>query len=74
MPRFKDPLPKSVYAIHDYSSFDFPGNDIYKGTPEQKAKMLRSFNRKIEFQEKIGGPIWNGVFLASDSTAQLTTS
>jgi len=58
--RFQDPLPNSVYAIHDYSNFGFPGPDVYKGTPEQKAKMLRSFERKIEYQEKIGGPIWNG--------------
>ncbi|KAG8894347.1 hypothetical protein FRB99_001344 [Tulasnella sp. 403] len=58
--RFTDPLPNSVYAIHDYSTFGFPSGERYKGTPEQKAKMLRSFERKIEFQEKIQGAIWNG--------------
>ncbi|KAG8986944.1 hypothetical protein FRB93_005004 [Tulasnella sp. JGI-2019a] len=60
MSKFKDPLPNSVYAIHDYSTFGFPGSEPYTGAPEQKAKMLRSFERKITFQERTGGPIWNG--------------
>ncbi|KAG8927008.1 hypothetical protein FRC02_008536 [Tulasnella sp. 418] len=58
--RFKDPLPNSVYAIHDYSTFGFPDGEPYKGTEDQKAKLLRSLNRKIEYQLKVGSPIWNG--------------
>ncbi|KAG8913346.1 hypothetical protein FRC01_004591 [Tulasnella sp. 417] len=59
--KFGDPLPNSVYAIHDYSNFGFPSSpEVYKGTPEQKAKMLRSYERKVAYQEKIGGHIWNG--------------
>ncbi|KAG8893517.1 hypothetical protein FRC00_010416 [Tulasnella sp. 408] len=59
--KFGDPLPNSVYAIHDYSNYGFPSSpEPYKGTPEQKAKMLRSYERKTAYQEKIGGHIWNG--------------
>lgn len=59
--KFGDPLPNSVYAIHDYSNFGFPSSpEVYKGTDDQKAKMLRSYERKTAYQEKIGGHIWNG--------------
>jgi len=59
--RFKDPLPNSVYAIHDYSNYGFPSSPVvYEGTAEQKERLLSSFQRKIAYQEKIGGPIWNG--------------
>ncbi|EUC57148.1 glycoside hydrolase family 5 protein [Rhizoctonia solani AG-3 Rhs1AP] len=59
---FKDPLPGSCYAIHDYSNFGFPSGEPYKGTPEQKAKLERQFRRKIEFHERVGCHIWNGEF------------
>jgi len=58
--RFTDPLPNSVYACHDYSAFGFPGNVIYTGSAEQKASLVKTFERKSAFQEKIQGPIWNG--------------
>jgi len=58
--QFKDPLPNSVYACHDYSSYGFPDGERYKGTAEQKEKLVRTFERKSEYQTKIGGPIWNG--------------
>jgi len=59
---FGDPLPGSVYSIHDYSNYGFPQNEAYEGTPEQKAKLESSFKRKISYHEKIGGHIWNGEF------------
>jgi hypothetical protein len=59
---FKDPLPNSVYSIHDYSNYGFPDGERYKATPEQVAKMNRSFERKCEYQKGINGPIWNGEF------------
>ncbi|CUA68441.1 hypothetical protein RSOLAG22IIIB_03478 [Rhizoctonia solani] len=60
---FGDPLPGSVYSIHDYSTYGFPQiSEPYEGTPEQKAKLEGSFKRKIAYHEKIGGHIWNGEF------------
>ncbi|KAG9073729.1 hypothetical protein FS749_014736 [Ceratobasidium sp. UAMH 11750] len=58
--RFKDALPGSCYAIHDYSNYGFPDGEPYKGTPEQKAKLERGFKRKIEFHQRVGSHIWNG--------------
>ncbi|KAG9043304.1 hypothetical protein FS837_009767 [Tulasnella sp. UAMH 9824] len=41
--KFGDPLPNSVYAIHDYSNFGFPSSpEPYKGTPEQKGMVYVS--------------------------------
>ncbi|CAE6505340.1 unnamed protein product [Rhizoctonia solani] len=60
---FGDPLPGSVYSIHDYSTYGFPQiSEPYEGTPEQKAKLEGSFKRKIAYHEKTGGHIWNGEF------------
>ncbi|KAG9077771.1 hypothetical protein FS749_010304, partial [Ceratobasidium sp. UAMH 11750] len=60
---FGEPLPRSVYSIHDYSTYGFPQvSEPYEGTPEQKAKLESSFKRKIGYHEKIGGHIWNGEF------------
>ncbi|KAG8882009.1 hypothetical protein FRB98_004017 [Tulasnella sp. 332] len=36
--QFEDPLPNSVYACHDYSSFGFPDNEIYTGSPGQRGE------------------------------------
>ncbi|KAG7532036.1 hypothetical protein FFLO_03911 [Filobasidium floriforme] len=56
-------LPNTVYACHDYSSFGFPNApEVYTGTDAQKDKLKRSFDRKIQYMKKIGGPIWNGEF------------
>ncbi|EJU04713.1 cellulase [Dacryopinax primogenitus] len=60
--RFGQPLPNSVYAIHDYSNFGFPAGEPYKGTPEQKMRLESSFKRKIAYHLKHGGHIWNGEF------------
>ncbi|CAE6498988.1 unnamed protein product [Rhizoctonia solani] len=58
---FGDPLPGSVYSIHDYSNYGFPQiSEPYEGTPEQKEKLESSFKRKIAYHEKTGGHIWNG--------------
>ncbi|CCO29588.1 hypothetical protein BN14_03605 [Rhizoctonia solani AG-1 IB] len=60
---FGDPLPGSVYSIHDYSNYGFPQiSEPYEGTPEQKAKLESTFKRKISYHEKHGGHIWNGEF------------
>jgi hypothetical protein len=32
---------------------------VYTGTDAQKDKLKRSFDRKIEYMKKIGGPIWS---------------
>ena len=41
-------------------SFGFPNApEVYTGTDAQKAKLRRSFERKIEYMKKIGGPIWS---------------
>ncbi|KAL2681092.1 hypothetical protein Neosp_008695 [[Neocosmospora] mangrovei] len=59
---FKDILPNSIYAIHDYSMMGFPSGPRYKGTAEQKAKLKQQFSRKIEFHRSHNVPIWNGEF------------
>ncbi|GHJ89172.1 hypothetical protein NliqN6_5574 [Naganishia liquefaciens] len=60
---FKEALPNSVYACHDYSNYGFPNPpQEYTGSEEQKAKLQRSFDRKVEFMRRVGGPIWNGEF------------
>ncbi|EIW65879.1 hypothetical protein TREMEDRAFT_35989 [Tremella mesenterica DSM 1558] len=51
--RFGDPLPNCVYACHDYSMY---------GKPDQVAHHRKSFDRKVEYMRRIGGPIWNGEF------------
>lgn len=56
------PYPNTVYSIHDYSNFGFPGNTVYEGTAEQKAKLKRNYERKIVYMKKIGVPVWNGEF------------
>ncbi|KAG8851666.1 hypothetical protein FRB96_009162 [Tulasnella sp. 330] len=58
--QFEDPLPNSVYACHDYSSFGFPDNEIYTGSPGQREILLKTYERKTAYQDKIEGPIWNG--------------
>jgi hypothetical protein len=60
--RFENILPNCVYAMHDYSSMGFPSQPQYEGTNEQKTKLRKSFERKVEFMRKNGVPIWNGEF------------
>jgi hypothetical protein len=57
-----EPLPNSVYACHDYSSFGFPRGGTYTGTPEQKAKLRSSFERKVKYMRAANVPIYNGEF------------
>ncbi|WWC72351.1 uncharacterized protein I206_106313 [Kwoniella pini CBS 10737] len=60
---FGEPLPNAVYACHDYSNYGFPNPPAdFTGSPDQIASLERSFNRKVEYMKKIGGPIWNGEF------------
>ncbi|KAL5334205.1 glycoside hydrolase superfamily [Aspergillus crustosus] len=59
---FHEILPNSVYSIHDYSMMGFPEGDLYRGTPEQDAKLESQFLRKCEFNHKNNVPIWNGEF------------
>lgn len=56
------PLPNAVYACHDYSHLGFPIGEQYESTKEQKEKLRRSFERKVEFMRKKNVPIWNGEF------------
>ncbi|KAJ9660077.1 hypothetical protein H2198_002774 [Neophaeococcomyces mojaviensis] len=75
-------LPNAVYACHDYATFGFPipGQAPYTGTEVQKAKLLKSFNRKADFMRRHGVPIWNGEFgpvyasTATDPHADITNS
>lgn len=55
------PFPNSVIAIHDYTKYGFPGF-TYDASEEQKLKMLRSYNRKIEYAIRTKIPVWNGEF------------
>lgn len=57
-----EPLPNTVYACHDYSMMGFPTGDPYLGTAAQKAKLRKSFERKVAFMREKGVPIWNGEF------------
>ncbi|KAL4787608.1 glycoside hydrolase superfamily [Aspergillus varians] len=56
------PLPNTVYSIHDYSKFGFPGMEQYVGTAAQKEQLRATFERKVQFMRKAGVPIWNGEF------------
>lgn len=57
---FKKPLPNSVYAYHDYSNYGFPAGGGYDATDEQKAKLKKGYQRKVEFMVSHNGPQWNG--------------
>ncbi|OAL52055.1 glycoside hydrolase, family 5 [Pyrenochaeta sp. DS3sAY3a] len=58
----KEPLPNSVYACHDYSTYGFPRGGTYTGSEEQKAKLRSSFERKAKFMREANVPIYNGEF------------
>ncbi|KAK1921050.1 glycoside hydrolase superfamily [Papiliotrema laurentii] len=61
--RFGEPLPRSVYACHDYSNYGFPGApEAFTGTPDQHAYHQRILGQKIEYMKKHKLPIWNGEF------------
>lgn len=57
-----DILPNTVYSIHDYSMMAFPVGELYRGTPEQKAKLDRQLQRKCQYQYQNNLPIWNGEY------------
>ncbi|KAK4189824.1 family 5 putative glycoside hydrolase [Podospora australis] len=59
---FKEVLPNSVYAIHDYASYGFPAGDPYVGSPEQKEHLQKTYERKVQFMKEKKVPIWNGEF------------
>jgi aryl-phospho-beta-D-glucosidase BglC (GH1 family) len=50
-----------VYSVHDYCKYGFPGLR-YKSTPENRAYLERSFERKCGFMRANNLPIWNGEF------------
>lgn len=55
-------LPNAVYSCHDYATMGFPGQPLYTGTAEQKAKLRAQFQRKVQFMRDWNVPIWNGEF------------
>ncbi|KAK0707133.1 glycoside hydrolase superfamily [Lasiosphaeria miniovina] len=59
---FKEVLPNCVYAIHDYATMGFPAGEPYVGSPAQKERLQKSYERKVEFMKAHGVPIWNGEF------------
>ncbi|KAH9475452.1 Endo-1,4-beta-xylanase 5 [Psilocybe cubensis] len=55
----------TAYSIHDYSPFGFPvsegkGNEVYRGSEEQKRRMRRGYERKREWMDRRGLCVWNG--------------
>lgn len=40
-----------MYSYHDYSKAGFPNGGGYQGTDVQKAKLQRSYERKVEFSK-----------------------
>ena len=53
--------PNTAYAIHDYSVFGFPKSPApYDRTPEQRHRMLRSYQKKREWMDARGLCVWNG--------------
>lgn len=54
------PLPNAVYSCHDYSALGFPLPEQYQATDEHRARLRASFQRKVEFMQAAGVPIWNG--------------
>ncbi|KAM9908492.1 hypothetical protein OXX79_000340 [Metschnikowia pulcherrima] len=62
--QFPKPVwPNTVYSIHDYTLFGFPGQGPdYEGKPEQFAKLKSSYERKIEYMKQNNVPVWNGEF------------
>jgi aryl-phospho-beta-D-glucosidase BglC (GH1 family) len=57
------PYPNSVYSIHDYALYGFPGRtERYTGSPEQKDKLKSQYESKIEVMKKLNIPTWNGEF------------
>lgn len=42
------------------SLFGFPIGRNYTGSEEDKAKVLKQYNRKVEFSRLRNSPIWNG--------------
>lgn len=59
-----EPLPNSVYAIHDYSLEGFPHADgsLYTSDEGAKAKLKKSYLRKVEYMKRNNVPVWNGEF------------
>lgn len=55
--------PNTVYLIHDYSQYGFPlSSETYVGSDEQKAKLRRQYERKVEYMKAHNVPVWNGEF------------
>ncbi|KAI5803494.1 glycoside hydrolase superfamily [Peziza echinospora] len=53
----------TVYSIHDYSNFGFPNpHPAYTSTLEERAKVRKSYEKKVEWMHANNLPIWNGEF------------
>lgn len=59
--QFPEPMRNTVYAIHDYTVYGFPGFP-YNATSEQKAKIKSQYERKLEYMKQHNVPVWNGEF------------
>ncbi|KAK9471180.1 glycoside hydrolase superfamily [Dipodascopsis tothii] len=59
---FGKPFPNIVYAIHDYSTYGFPGFEQFTAEEHQIGKLQRQFDRKIVEPYAQGVPVWNGEF------------
>lgn len=47
--------------MHDYNNYGFPGSkEPYASTPEQKARVRRGYEKKVEWMKANNLPIWNG--------------
>jgi hypothetical protein len=57
------PNPPEEYTVSPTpSGIELSLTLLSKGSDDQKARLQRSFDRKVEFMRRVGGPIWNGEF------------
>ena len=54
---FKNVLPNTVYAMHDYSNMGFPAGEPYVGSEEQKVTLQKQYERKVEFMKERKVPV-----------------
>ena len=54
---FKEVLPNTVYAIHDYATMGFPAGEPYEGREEQDEFLKKQYERKVEFMKAKGVPV-----------------
>lgn len=50
-----------VYSVHDYSNYGFPmSRELYNGSEDHKARVKRSYQKKVQWMKDNNLPIWNG--------------